>query len=73
MEIDFLISRPQIGRKHNITPIEVKSGKRYSTVSLLKFCEKYKDYIGKPYVLHTGDVDIRSNMTFLPIYMAPFL
>lgn len=37
MEIDFLISKSKITNKHNISPIEVKSGKNYTLVSLNKF------------------------------------
>ena len=29
MEIDFLIAKSKISNRHNISPIEVKSGKQY--------------------------------------------
>lgn len=45
MEIDFLIAKSKITSKHNITPIEVKSGKNYTYSSLNKFKNKYKDYL----------------------------
>lgn len=45
MEIDFLIAKSKITSKHNITPIEVKSGKNYTYSSLNKFQNKYKDYL----------------------------
>ncbi|MBQ9369325.1 MAG: DUF4143 domain-containing protein, partial [Victivallales bacterium] len=73
MEIDFLLTKPHISQRHNISPIEVKSGKRYSLTSLNKFCNKYKDYIASPYVLHSGDLKVQDNITFLPVYMTPFL
>ena len=37
MEIDFLISKPSITRRKNISSIEVKSSRQYSTASLDKF------------------------------------
>ena len=43
MEIDFLISKNTITSKHNIIPIEVKSGDRYTYSSLNKLKNKYKD------------------------------
>lgn len=36
MEIDFLIAKSKISNRHNISPIEVKSGKRYTLSSLKK-------------------------------------
>lgn len=45
MEIDFLIAKSNITSKHNITPIEVKSGKNYTYSSLNKFQNKYKEYL----------------------------
>ena len=45
MEIDFLIAKSKITSKHNISPIEVKSGKNYTYSSLNKFKNKYKDYL----------------------------
>ncbi len=37
MEIDFLIAKSKISNRHNISPIEVKSGKNYTLNSLNKF------------------------------------
>ena len=73
MEIDFLITKPHISQRHNISPIEVKSGKRYSMVCLNKFRNKYKDFIHEPCVLHSGDLKMQDGVSFLPLYMAPFL
>ena len=42
MEIDFLISKPTITSRYNISPVEVKSGKNYTLNSLQKCIEKYK-------------------------------
>ncbi|MBQ8125620.1 MAG: ATP-binding protein [Kiritimatiellae bacterium] len=73
MEIDFLIAKSKIGRRKNISPIEVKSGRTYTTVSLDKFRRKYRTYIDTPYVLHTDDVTTEDGITYLPLYMTPFL
>ncbi|WP_243151006.1 MULTISPECIES: ATP-binding protein [Anaerotruncus] len=43
MKIDFLIAKSKISTRHNISPIEVKSGKNYTLVSLQKFKNKYKE------------------------------
>jgi len=73
MEIDFLISKSKISSRHNISPIEVKSSKNYTLSSIRKFNLKFKSQLHTPYVLHTGDLKIEENITFLPIYMTPFL
>lgn len=73
MEIDFLIAKPTITSRHNISPIEVKSTNRYTTTSLDKCIKKYKDYLATPYVIHTSDLERKGNIVFLPLYMTPLL
>lgn len=73
MEIDFLIAKSKISSRHNISAIEVKSSKNYTLSSLRKFMEKYSQQLHIPYVLHTGDLKEENGITFLPVYMAPFL
>lgn len=73
MEIDFLISKSKITSRHNISPIEVKSSTNYTTTSLNKFMVKYKEQLHIPYVLHKGDLEIKDGITYLPLYMTPFL
>lgn len=73
MEIDFLIAKSKISSRHNISPIEVKSGKNYTLTSLRKFREKYREQLHIPYVLHTGDWKEEDGITFLPLYMTPLL
>lgn len=73
MEIDFLIAKSTITNRHNISPIEVKSGKNYTLSSLRKFCKKYAEQLHVPYVLHTGDVKEEENIVYLPLYMAALL
>ena len=73
MEIDFLISNNKITSKHNIIPIEVKSGERYTYSSLSKIINKYKDYLGKPIIIHTKDLKEENGILYLPIYMTDLL
>lgn len=73
MEIDFLISKSNITNRHNISAIEVKSGKNYTLVSLNKFKNKYKGQLSVSYVIHTGDLKIENEIIYLPIYMTPLL
>ena len=73
MEIDFLIAKSNITTRHNISPIEVKSGKNYTIVSLNKFRNKYKEQLYIPYVIHTGDYKEENGIVYLPLYMVPLL
>lgn len=73
MEIDFLIAKSKITNKHNISPIEVKSGERYTLSSIKKFMNKYKEQTDIPYVLHTKDFKEENGITFLPLYMTILL
>ena len=56
MEIDFLIAKSKISNRHNISPIEVKSSKKYTLSSLHKFCTRYSEQLHLPYVLHPSDL-----------------
>jgi len=73
MEIDFLVAKSKIGNRHNISPVEVKSGKNYTLTSIRKFRDKYREQLNTPYVLHTGDLKVDDGIVFLPVYMTPFL
>lgn len=73
MEIDFLIRKRIVTSRHNICPIEVKSSSRYSLSSLEKFSKKFANYLGKSFVLHAGDLEIKGGITHLPLYMAGLL
>ena len=73
MEIDFLIAKPIITSRHNISPIEVKSGKRYAFNSLKKCMIKYGPQLSTPYVLHDKDVKEEAGIVYLPLYMTPLL
>ena len=67
-EVDFIISSGV-----NISPIEVKSGVSGKHTSLDKFKMKYRSRIGECYVIHTKDLRVDGNVTYLPIYMTMFL
>jgi hypothetical protein len=73
MEIDFLIAKPVLTSRHNISPIEVKSSAGYRLSSLKKCIQKYGEQLATPYVLHSGDVKVEEGITFLPLYMTPCL
>lgn len=73
MEIDFLIAKSKITNKHNISPIEVKSGDRYTLSSIKKFMNKYKEQTNIPYVLHTKDLKEENDIVYLPLYMTMLL
>lgn len=67
-EIDFLLSS---GNK--ICPMEVKSGNYRSHTSLDFFCDKYSKRIKEKYVVHTKDYKWENGISYLPVYMVPFL
>ena len=67
MEIDFLLSKTKTGRRKNIVPLEVKSAKRYTQVSL----DKFRQYIDRPTVLDVNDRHAKDGVTYLPIYATP--
>ena len=73
MEIDFLISKSVVGRRKNISPVEVKSARQYSTVSLDKFQRKYSQYVGRSFIIHPKDLQAEGNITRIPVYMTPLL
>lgn len=73
MEIDFLIQKEVVTTRHNISPVEVKSGPRYTLSSLRKFIDKYGNFLSTPYVLHARDLKQENGIVYLPIYMTPLL
>lgn len=70
MEIDFLISKSSLTSRHNISPIEVKSGKNYAFASLTKFGQKFAEQLATPYILHDADLTTKNGVLCLPTYMA---
>lgn len=73
MEIDFLIAKSKVTSRQNISPIEVKSGERYTLSSLRKMKAKYHDYLDVCYVIHTKDYKNVDGITYLPVYMTMLL
>ncbi len=73
MKIDFLVSKPIVTSRHNISPIEVKSTNRYTITSLTKCIRKYGNYLSTPYVIHPSDLTQKDGIVYLPIYMTPLL
>lgn len=68
IEIDFIISNNS-KTKYKIYPIEVKSSIRYSTASLLRFRDKYKERIGGCYIIHPRNLMIKDDILCIPPYM----
>ncbi len=73
MEIDFLTAKSRITNRHNISPLEVKSGKNYTLSSLNKFRKKYSEVLHTPYVIHTDDYRENDGIVYLPVYMTYLL
>lgn len=70
MKIDFLIAKSKVTNRHNISPIEVKSGKNYTLSSINKFRSKYAEELNTAIVLHTKDLQEKDGIIYLPVYMA---
>ena len=68
MEIDFLIRQEK-----KVIPLEVKSGRSNSILSLTRFKEKFGKRIGDAVVLHHGEIKKQDGIWFLPYYMASVL
>ena len=73
MEIDFLLLKSKVTSRHNIIPIEVKSGKNYTLSSLNKCVTAYSESIATPKVIHAADFKQEAGITYLPLYMTPLL
>lgn len=73
MQVDFLIQKEVVTSRHNISPIEVKSGTNYTLTSIKKCVRKFGQYLSTPYILHTKDVEVKDGLVYLPLYMTPLL
>ena len=73
MEIDFLVAKQNVGRRHNISPIEVKKTKRIATSSLDKFKAKFANDLSTAYIVHTGAYASENNVVRLPVYLLPMI
>lgn len=72
IEIDFVLSNNS-KLKYKIYPIEVKSGAKYTTTSLVRFKEKFKNRIGESYIIHPRNLIIKDDMVCIPPYMVMML
>ena len=72
MEIDFLIVREfeDAAMRPRISPVEVKSTKRYATSPLDRFRATYGSRLGMEYVLHPRQLAVEGKRIYLPLYMA---
>lgn len=70
---DFLLQKDKVTNRHNIRPIEVKSGKNYTLSSLAKCMKKFGEYMTTPTILHAADYKVEGDVTYLPLYMTPLL
>lgn len=68
IEIDFMLSNDS-KTKFRIIPIEVKSAKNYSTVSLNEFCKVYHQRISESYVVHPKNLSVVDGIIKIPPYM----
>lgn len=71
-EVDFLITRgySNAAGKPRVCPIEVKSSKSYSTVSLDDFSKRFAKRTGDEFVLHPKQLKVEGKRQFLPLYMS---
>ena len=68
IEIDFMLSNNS-KTKFKIIPIEVKSSKNYSTISLNEFNEVYHQRISGSYVIHPKNLSVVDEIVKIPPYM----
>ena len=75
MEIDFLITAgyDDAAGRMRVSPIEVKSTKRYGAKSLEKFKTKFGSRVGVRYILHPKPMQAEGDLVRLPLYMAHLL
>lgn len=69
IEIDFILSNNS-KLKYKISPVEVKSGDRYTTKSLVRFSDVFHERIGGCYVIHPKNLKVENDIVYLPAYMA---
>ena len=75
MEIDFLVTAgyDNAAGRMRVSPVEVKSTKRYGVKSLEKFKAKFGSRVGVQYILHPKPMSIGGDLVRLPLYMAHLL
>lgn len=72
LEIDFLVVRPfkDAAGKPRVSPIEVKSSTRFSTVSLDRFTARFQKKLGTAYVIYPGPYKKEDRRVLVPLYAA---
>lgn len=73
MEIDFLVARSKLAKRHNVSPIEIKSGTNTTHSSLDKYRRKFAEWCGEFFLFWDRDVKVASGVTHLPLYMLPLV
>ena len=72
IEIDFLLSN-ESKMNFRMYPIEVKSSKNYSAISLDKFKQLYEKKIAISYIVHPKNLLVDGEIIKIPPYMFPFV
>lgn len=72
MEIDFLIIEKyeDAALRARVSPVEVKSSKRFGIASLNKFKTKFGKQVGRQYVVCPKELSVEGDRIILPLYMA---
>ena len=75
MEIDFLVTAgyDNAAGRMRVSPVEVKSTKRYGAKSIEKFKDRFGSRVGVRYILHPKPMSVEGDMVRLPLYMAHLL
>ncbi|MCD8286844.1 MAG: AAA family ATPase [Clostridia bacterium] len=70
IDADFMVYED-----HRICPVDVRAvdATGRGSASLERLKARYERYIGKGYVLHTGNVAVKDDIIYLPVYMAMYL
>lgn len=68
IEIDFLITNPSRAI-FKVIPIEAKSTRTYSTVSLERFTQRFHERVGGQIVIHTKNLKVENGVLYIPAYM----
>lgn len=72
IEIDFMISNDS-KTKFKIIPIEVKSSKNYTSISLNKFHSSFSRKIAQSYIIHPKNLFVDEKIIRIPPYMLPLI
>lgn len=71
--IDFVIQDRRGGAGSRIIPVEVKTGRNYSTVSMQRFREKYRSRISDCYIVHPRNLEEKDGIWCIPPYMTDLI